>query len=65
MSCYMTQSARTELLRRAEERGLLVRNGLDMLLYQALLALEHFLDRPVDPALAVPAARAALAEAGN
>lgn len=57
--------ARTELLRRAEERGLLARNGLDMLLYQGLLALEQFLDRPVDPALAVPAARAALAEAGN
>ena len=54
--------ARTELLRQAEARGLLARNGLDMLLYQALLALEHFLDRPVDPALAIPAARAALAE---
>ena len=55
--------ARTELLRRAEERGLLARNGLDMLLYQALLALEHFLDRPVDAAAAVPAARAALSGA--
>lgn len=52
--------ARTELLRHGEERGLIARNGLGMLLHQAVLALEHFLDRPLDPAVVVPAARAAL-----
>lgn len=52
--------ARTELLRHGEERGLIARNGLGMLLHQAVLALEHFLDRPLDPAMVVPAARAAL-----
>lgn len=57
--------ARTELLHRGEARGLLVRNGLDMLLYQALLALEHFLGHPVDASVALPAARAALSGRGT
>jgi shikimate dehydrogenase len=44
--------AETELLRKAKELGLAVRNGLGMLVYQALLADELFLDRRLDkPAL--------------
>ena len=44
--------AETELLRRARELGLAARNGLGMLICQALLADELFLDRRLDkPAL--------------
>jgi shikimate dehydrogenase len=40
--------AETELLRRAGELGLAARNGLGMLIYQALLADELFLDRRLE-----------------
>ncbi|MDR1482781.1 MAG: shikimate dehydrogenase [Synergistaceae bacterium] len=44
--------AETELLRRARELGLAARNGIGMLIYQALLADELFLNRKLDrPAL--------------
>ena len=38
----------TELLRQARRRGLAAANGLSMLVWQAVLALEYFLDRPFD-----------------
>ena len=38
----------TELLRQARRRGLAASNGLSMLVWQAVLALEYFLDRPLD-----------------
>ena len=45
--------AETELLRRAQGRGLPASNGLGMLIWQAVLALEFFLDRELDgPAMA-------------
>jgi len=40
--------AETELLAQARRRGLNVLSGMPMLVYQAVLALEHFLDRPLD-----------------
>lgn len=40
--------ARTQLLERADARGLKTANGLPMLVHQAVFALEHFLDRPLD-----------------
>ena len=40
--------AETELLRQARRRGLAACNGLSMLVWQAVLALEYFLDRPLD-----------------
>lgn len=55
--------AETELLRRARERGLTARNGLGMLLHQAILALEYFLEQPIDPQAGVRAAEAALRKA--
>ena len=51
--------AETELLAQAKGRGLRVMNGLPMLVNQAVLALEHFLDRTLDrPAMAAVAAAA-------
>ncbi|MBD5133088.1 MAG: shikimate dehydrogenase [Clostridiales bacterium] len=51
----------TELLAQARRRGLQTLNGLPMLVNQAVLALEHFLDRPLDrPAMARVAAAALL-----
>ena len=51
--------AETELLARARRRGLKTLNGLPMLVNQAVLALERFLDRPLDrPAMAAVAAAA-------
>ena len=45
--------AETALLRRARARGLRTANGLGMLIWQAILALELFLDRELDgPAMA-------------
>ena len=37
-----------ENLRAAKEQGLKICNGLPMLIYQAIFALEYFLDRPLD-----------------
>ncbi len=51
--------SRTQLLTQARRRGLATLNGLPMLIYQAVLALEHFLGRPLDrPALAAAAQQA-------
>ncbi len=48
----------TELLAQAKRRGLKTLNGLPMLVWQAVLALERFLNRPLDrPAMAVAAAK--------
>lgn len=38
----------TELLKHAAKRGLNTCNGLPMLIHQAIFALEHFLNRPLD-----------------
>lgn len=53
--------AETELLRQARRRGLAAANGLSMLVWQAVLALEYFLDRPLDRENLARAARVALA----
>lgn len=51
--------AETELLSQAKLRGLRALNGLPMLVWQAVLALERFLDRPLDrEAMAAVAANA-------
>lgn len=52
--------AETELLKQARLRGLAASNGLGMLIWQAVLALEIFLDRPLDRPRMAAAARAAL-----
>jgi len=49
--------AETELLAQARRRGLRAMNGLPMLVWQAVLALEHFLNRPLN--------REAMAEAAG
>jgi shikimate dehydrogenase len=41
---------RTPLLQAAEDRGLKIDNGLNMLIYQAIFAQEFYLDRPLDAA---------------
>lgn len=50
----------TELLRQARRRGLCAANGLSMLVWQAVLALEYFLDRPLDRERLARAASSAL-----
>ena len=52
--------AETELLARAKGRRLKTLNGLPMLVNQAVLALEAFLDRPLDRPAMAAAATAAL-----
>ena len=52
--------AETELLAQARRRGLRAMNGLPMLVWQAVLALEHFLNRPLDQGAMAAAASAAL-----
>lgn len=52
--------AETELLARARRRGLRTMNGLPMLVWQAVLALEHFLGRPLNREDMAQAAAAAL-----
>ena len=54
--------AETELLAHARRRGLKTLNGLPMLVTQAVLALEHFLNRPLDRRAMAGAAAAAMAE---
>lgn len=51
--------AETVLLQTARARGLTAQNGLSMLIWQAVLALEHFLGHPLDrPRMARAAASA-------
>lgn len=52
--------ARTELLKRAEKLGHPTMNGMWMLLHQAVLALEHFVEEDFDREKALNAARTAL-----
>ncbi len=54
--------AETQLLAQARRRGLRTLNGLPMLVNQAVLALEHFLNRPLDRKAMARAATAALNE---
>jgi len=54
--------SQTELLARASRRGLRTLNGLPMLVNQAVLALEHFLNRPLDRRAMAAAAAGALSE---
>lgn len=54
--------AETELLSRARRRGLNTLNGLPMLVNQAVLALERFLDRPLDRRAMAAVAEEALAQ---
>ena len=57
--------AETELLSQAKRRGLRTLNGLPMLVNQAVLALERFLNRPLDRRAMGSAATAALASGGS
>ena len=52
--------AETELLARAKGRGLKTLNGLPMLVNQAVLTLEHFLNRPLNRKAMAAVAAAAL-----
>lgn len=52
--------AETELLTQARRRGLPALNGLPMLVNQAVLALEHFLNRPLNHSAMAEAATAAM-----
>lgn len=55
---------KTELLRRAEEAGHPIMNGLPLLIHQAILALEHFTGTDIDAAAMLPLVERALADAG-
>lgn len=54
----------TELLRQAKGRGHRTANGLGMLVWQAVFALEHFVGRPIDRERAKTAAVEVLRENG-
>ena len=54
--------ARTALLMQAKELGLPVANGLGMLIWQAVFALEYFVDAKLDGQAMANAARTALGE---
>ncbi|MBU5436262.1 shikimate dehydrogenase [Pseudoflavonifractor sp. MSJ-37] len=56
--------AETELLRQARLRGHLGLNGLGMLIWQAVFALEHFTGESIDGGAVLPAVEAALAACG-
>ena len=51
----------TQLLALAREKGHPTMNGLDMLIYQAILALEHFTQTEIDAQAILPRVRQALA----
>ena len=53
---------KTALLTRAEQLGLQIANGLGMLIWQGVYALEHFAGGQLDEAALAAAARAALEE---
>ena len=57
--------AETELLRRARERGLRTLNGLGMLIWQAVFALEHFTQTRIDGKAMVPLVEEALNRASG
>lgn len=57
--------AETQLLCQAKGRGLSTLNGLPMLVNQAVLALERFLDRPLDREAMAAAAADALGREGT
>ncbi len=52
--------APTELLRRAEARGLATMDGFPLLIHQAILALEHFTGHAIPPDQVLPALEAAV-----
>ena len=52
--------AETELLRQARMRGFTALNGLGMLIWQAVFALEHFTRTPIDGAAMLPLVEEAL-----
>lgn len=54
--------AETELLRQARMRGLTALNGLGMLIWQAVFALEHFTRTSIDGAALLPLVEQALEE---
>ena len=58
-------SPETMLLARAKALGLSTLNGLGMLIYQAVFALEEFTDVKIDAQEVLPAVKAALNEAMN
>ena len=53
----------TRLLALAREKGYPTMNGLDMLIHQAILALEQFTQTTIDPQAVLPLVRQALAQA--
>lgn len=57
--------AETQLLRRARERGLRTLNGLGMLIWQAVFALEHFTQTRIDGKAMVPLVEDALNRASG
>lgn len=63
MVCDLIYSpAETLLLAEARRQGHPAMNGLDMLIHQAILALEQFTQAPIDPARVLPPVRQALSQ---